>query len=82
MPAKRKTRLKTPSDYNHKVHRFYADPWIADSLKSLSDLNKKDRKRDDTFSAVIIAGAMKTLRKNAARLRAAGVKLPEELFAK
>lgn len=83
MSTQRKSsKRKTPADYSHKVHRFYAEPWIADGLKELAAVNGKTNRRDDTLSALIITGAKKLLRANAGRLRAAGVQLPEELFAK
>lgn len=73
---------KTSADYRHKVHRFYAEPWIAECLKGLAAVNEKSGRRDDTLSALVIAGAKKLLRANAARLRAAGYELPSELFCK
>lgn len=85
MSSTRKTQPKAPktsADYRHKVHRFYAEPWIAEGLKNLAAVNEKAGRRDDTLSALVIAGAKKLLRANAARLRAGGVELPEELFSK
>lgn len=72
----------SPDPYKSKRHKFYAEPWIASGLDELARINKSQNRKGQTRSQIIEIAAMKLLRLNAARLRKAGVKLPEELFQK
>lgn len=73
---------RIPDPYASKRHKFYAEPWIASGLDELARINKAERRKGQTRSQIIEIAAMKLLRANAARLRKAGVKLPDELFSK
>lgn len=82
MPKAARKSLKAPSDYSQNVHKFYAPVEEVEAAKQLASLNKRERRKHTNLSALVANELRKMIRLNAARLRKAGVKLPESIFAK
>ena len=78
------TATKTASKYESNRRKIYISEWLHDALMELAKLNRRELRAGRSFSEIMARAGLALIRqpKNAARLRAAGIALPEAIFTK
>lgn len=63
-----------------KNHKLYEDIEIVKAAKALAELNKREGRKYTSFSALVGNEIRKMIRVHSARLRKAGVKIPDSIL--